>query len=93
MEEQELLRRAEDLARRASRKGQITNTGFLTPAERAQLEMHLHPEFGTVMRFFGGYEDSERTVAFFIPEELLPEDDSLPDEAREQICRNGAVNG
>lgn len=86
MEEQELLRRAEDLARRASRKGQITNTGFLTPAERAQLETHLHPEFGLGMRFFGGYEDSERTVVFFVPEELLPEDGGLPEMAKTQIC-------
>ena len=32
MEEQELLRRAEDLSRRCAKKWEMTETGFLTPA-------------------------------------------------------------
>ena len=38
MENNDLIRRAEDLAARAARSGSITHTGFLSPAERYQLE-------------------------------------------------------
>ncbi|MBR0161188.1 MAG: hypothetical protein IJQ02_07930 [Oscillospiraceae bacterium] len=82
----EVLKRAEDLCRRSERKGQITNSAFLTPAERMLLEKQLHPAPGTCMRFFGGYPDSERSVAFFLPEEYLEEDGFLPDRAEEVIC-------
>ena len=68
MEEQELLRRAEDLSRRCAKKWEMTETGFLTPAERLLLRNRFFPEDGVSMRFFGGYEDCERSVAFFLPE-------------------------
>ncbi len=68
MEEQELLRRAEDLSRRCAKKWEMTETGFLTPAERLLLQKRFIPDDGVSMRFFGGYEDCERSVAFFLPE-------------------------
>ena len=34
MDNAEILKRAEDLSRRAEQRGTVTNTGFLTPAER-----------------------------------------------------------
>ena len=34
MENSELLKRGEDLARRCENKGCLTSTGFLTPAEQ-----------------------------------------------------------
>lgn len=73
MEEQNLLRRAEDLSRRCARKWEMTETGFLTPAERLMLEKHFLPDDGVRMLFFGGYEDCERSVAFFLPEGDAPE--------------------
>ena len=68
MEEQELLRRAEDLSRRCAKKWEMTETGFLTPAERLLLQKRFFPDDGVSMRFFGGYDDCERSVAFFLPE-------------------------
>ena len=37
MENNELLKRGEDLARRCENKGCLTSTGFLTPAEQYAL--------------------------------------------------------
>lgn len=73
MEEQELLRRAEDLSRRCAKKWEMTETGFLTPAERLLLETRFRPDDGVSMLFFGGYEDCERCVAFFLPQGEDPE--------------------
>ncbi len=73
MEERELLRRAEDLSRRCAKKWEMTESGFLTPAERLLLEAQFHPDDGVSMLFFGGYEDCERSVAFFLPEGEAPE--------------------
>ena len=69
MEENELLKRAEELCRRSERSGRMTATAFLTPAEQMMLREKIHPDRGTRMCFFGGYEDSERSVAVFLPEE------------------------
>ncbi len=85
-EDRELLKRAEDLCRRSERKGQMTNTAFLTPAERMLLEKQMRPEPGTRMFFFGGYPDSERTVAFFLPEGELTAEGTLPAWAEETVC-------
>ncbi|MBR5015243.1 MAG: hypothetical protein IKX52_00275 [Clostridia bacterium] len=73
MEEQDLLRRADDLSRRCAKKWEITETGFLTPAERLLLETRFRPDGSVSMLFFGGYEDCERSVAFFLPEGEEPE--------------------
>lgn len=66
--DQELLRRAEDLSRRCARHWEVTGTAFLTPAERLLLEKRFHPDEGIRVVFCGGYEDCERSVAFFLPE-------------------------
>lgn len=67
MENSELLKRAEDLAHRCDNKFCVTNTGFLTPAERYALEHDVNLR-SSRMIFRGGYEGSERTMAFFLPE-------------------------
>ena len=67
MEKTDLLKRGEDLARRCEQRGIVTNTGFLTPAERWALEHD--PDLRTCnMIFHGGYPDAERTIAFFLPD-------------------------
>ncbi|MBE6712392.1 MAG: hypothetical protein E7580_02595 [Ruminococcaceae bacterium] len=66
-EEKELLRRAEELASRAAARGIYTRSAFLTEGEAALLgeaPLPLKP------RFFGGFEEAERSVAVFgSPEE------------------------
>ena len=81
MENEEILKRARDLARRAEQRGVPTNTGFLTPAERYALE-HDPALRGVSMVFSGGYPDAERTMAFFLPDWL--EEDGL--DLSEHIC-------
>lgn len=73
MENNELLRRAEDLRERCARSGSVTRTGFLTPAERMEIEgwARRTPDCRTV--FFGGGPDCERTVCFFLPDWLEEE--------------------
>ena len=81
MEKTDLLKRGEDLARRCEQRGIVTNTGFLTPAERWALE--LDPDLRTCnMIFHGGYPDAERTIAFFLPDWM---EDETPDVS-EHIC-------
>ena len=72
MEKTELEKRGEDLARRCEQKGCVTNTGFLTPAERYTLE-HDPALRGSRMLFFGGWPDAERRIAFFLPEWMEPD--------------------
>lgn len=67
MEHEEILKRAEDLARRCGQRGIITNTGFLTPAERHALE-HDPALRGARPLFHGGFPEAERTMAFFLPD-------------------------
>ena len=67
MENEEILKRARDLARRCEQKGVPTNTGFLTPAERYALAHDPALRGGTVV-FSGGFPDAERTMAFFLPD-------------------------
>ena len=69
-----LLRRAEDLAEQCGRRGIVTASGFLTPAERYQLEKQPpRRPAGVELYFFGGRSDSERTVMFCLPDYILPE--------------------
>ena len=72
MDNAEILKRAEDLARRAEQRGTVTNTGFLTPAERYALEHDPALQTATVL-FHGGYQDAERSMAFFLPDWMEPE--------------------
>ena len=66
MENSELIKRAEDLAARCEKSGTVTHTGFLTPAERYELE-NWAKRSGTALVFAGGSTECERTSAFFLP--------------------------
>lgn len=67
MENDALLRRAEDLARRCGKNGEITHSHFLSPAEQAQLKKWAQfSDAGTVL-LHGGREQCERRAAFFLP--------------------------
>ena len=79
MENNELIRRAEDLYRRSERRNMLTMTVFLTPAERRQVENWGGHICGDKLLFHGGIDDCERTVAFFLPDYMDREDFS-PDE-------------
>ena len=81
MSNEEILKRAEDLARRCEGRGVPTNTGFLTPAERYALE-HDPALREANMAFHGGHADAERTMAFFLPDWMEP--DAL--DISEHIC-------
>lgn len=63
----ELLRRAEDLRARCERSGSLTMTGFLSPAERYQIENWAKRTADCRVVFHGGHAGCERTVAFFLP--------------------------
>lgn len=67
MDNDDLLRRAADLLRRCQRSGRVTMTGFLSPAERARLELWARRESDCRLFFFGGRPECERTAAFFLP--------------------------
>ena len=64
--ELELARRALDLARRAEKYAAPANSGFLTPAEQAELRAICARE-GLDMVLRGGDGDCERKAAFFLP--------------------------
>jgi len=66
--EEELIRRAEDLARRCDRSGSVTNTGFLTPAEVYTLSRWRPAASDCTVVFHGGFEGAERQAAFFLPD-------------------------
>lgn len=68
MENNDLIRRAEDLAARCEKSGRLTMTGFLSPAERLALEGWAKRGTGCRLVFNGGSAACERTVAFFLPE-------------------------
>lgn len=68
MENHELLRRAEDLCQRCARSASVTHTGFLSPAERVQVEAWARHRADCSLLFCGGDKDCERTAAFFLPE-------------------------
>lgn len=67
MENDELIRRAEDLAERCERSASVTHTGFLTPAEQYALNKWGNPQSDCVMLLCGGHADCERQAAFFLP--------------------------
>lgn len=67
MENDELLKRGGDLARRCENKNCLTSTGFLTPAEQYALSHDANLRFSRMV-FRGGHDDFERGIAFFIPD-------------------------
>ncbi len=72
-QEQELfLARVEDQARRARERGITCFLGFLDDAQRRLAEDGLRYS-GLSVRFFGGYEDAERTIVGMSLEEELPD--------------------
>lgn len=67
MEQSDFIKRIRDLSERCGRKGCVTNTCFLTPAECYELEkLHLPADEVTV-HLSGGTEGCERQAAFFLP--------------------------
>lgn len=84
--EDDLIRRAEDLAAQCERRGAVTHTNFLTPAEGARLAQWARYRPDVRMLLHGGWDGAERRVAFFLPD-WLAEADFDPGEA---IC---AVEG
>ena len=81
MENNELLKRARDLAERCERSGTVCATGFLSPAEQYEIQTRLgYIPCGLV--FHGGGEACERAAAFFLPDYMT--EDML--DVSEYIC-------
>ncbi len=68
MENNELIKRAEDLRERCERSCTVTHTNFLTPAESYELAQYFKNRAGCTLVFFGGSGECERKIAFFLPE-------------------------
>lgn len=71
--EEDLLRRAADLAERCELTASVTSTAFLTPAEQYALTNWARHRDCTLV-LHGGAEGCERRAAFFLPFYLAPED-------------------
>lgn len=67
MTNEELIKRADDLASRAEKTGSVTHTAFLTPAEQYQLRA-FRPRADCRVVFSGGVDGAERQCAFFLPD-------------------------
>ena len=65
MENSEFYKRIDDLKGRAERRGVLTRTAFLTPAEQYALQQYYH---GDGLLLTGGQPDCERQAAFFLPD-------------------------
>ena len=79
---EELIKRAEDLASRCARTGSVTATAFLTPAEQYELR-DFRPRADCAVRFHGGVPGAERACAFFLPDWM---DDTLFDPGETLRC-------
>lgn len=73
MTDEELMKRAEELAERCSKTGNLTYIGFLTPAQAAALRKRIAFSDCSFV-FDGGFSDAERTVCFFLPDWMEKED-------------------
>lgn len=73
-EERVVLARALDQMERAQNRSIPCATQFLSPAQRAALEMLLAASGHPRHLFHGGYEGAERTVCVFLPDWQEPED-------------------
>ena len=82
MEQNDLLKRARDLAARCERKGCLTNTAFLTPAECFELEKHASAGSLGRMVLTGGVPGCERKAAFFLPDGMAEEDLDIEETIR-----------
>lgn len=74
MENDELIKRAEDLRARCEKQSTVTHTAFLTPAEQYVLEKWAKYSPDCNMILFGGHEECERKAAFFLPYYMEKED-------------------
>ena len=88
MENDELLKRAADLAERCERTSSVTHTAFLTPAEQFALTKWAAAA-DCKMVLTGGHPDCERKAAFFLP--FYMESDDL--DAADYICAVTAKAG
>ncbi len=79
MENNELIKRAEDLRERCERSASLTHSNYLTPAERYQIEKWAAFTPDCRVLFYGGAPDCERTVALFLPD-YMEEKDLDPSE-------------
>ncbi len=68
MERQELFARLRELHGRAARRGEVSCTGFLTPAEQAWAEADCRQAGLDGLVLWGGNAQSERKMAFFFPD-------------------------
>lgn len=66
--EEELIKRAADLAARCERTASVTGTGFLTPAQAYALEAWAGHGTDCTVLLRGGHADAERRAAFFLPD-------------------------
>jgi len=66
--DEELIRRAEDLARRCEKTASVTSTVFLTPARSYELGTWARHAADCTVLLRGGHPDAERKVAFFLPD-------------------------
>ena len=76
---QKLLKRAEDLAFLCGKKGMVTHSGFLSPAELYTVRQWSLHQASVSIRFHGGIESAERQAAFFLPDWMDAEEDFSPD--------------
>ncbi len=72
-EEKLLIDRAEDVVRICERQYSVKFMGFLTPAEAAIIKRNM-PAGNVERKFFGGYDEAERTLFAAIPE-YTPEEE------------------
>ena len=70
MENNELIKRAEDLLARCERSCTVTHTSFLTPAESYEIEQYFKNRADCKLYLFGGDGACERKIAFFLPDYL-----------------------
>lgn len=85
MENDELIRRAEDLALRCEKSATVTHTAFLTPAEQYALTnwAKFHPDCRLLL--YGGHPECERKAAFFLPY-YMDEQELEPAEYFRVLC-------
>ena len=81
--------RIRDLARQAEQNGYVTHTGFLSLSEQSSASSVLAgpdiPQSGKRGVFFGGTEEADRKVLFFLPSYVSEEDLRMQEEAGEGI--------
>ncbi len=79
MDTNEFYKRIDDLSGRAQRRGVVTRTAFLTPAEQYALRAY---HGGEDMLLTGGQPACERQVAFFLPEFMAQEELDISEHIR-----------